>query len=126
MDIVSCFSLMLQEFAVVMNSNTLKNFSTLACGWIFAPKRTITGMIVAAGMAGVKHHSAFHRIFSAASWSLDEFGFVVLRMIRRWINHEDMVLLAIDDTLARKRGLKIFGVGTDVQSSRSTVAGGGG
>lgn len=31
-------------------------------------------MIVAAGMAGVKHPSSFHRVFAAARWSLDAFG----------------------------------------------------
>ncbi len=67
-------------------------------------------MIVAAGMAGVKHHSAFHRIFAAARWSLDAAGLAVFRLLEPWLD-EAMILLAIDDTLARKRGLKVFGVG---------------
>ena len=54
MDVVSSFAVMLQEFAVVMTANTLANFSILVSGWMFAPRRNITSMIVAAGMAGVK------------------------------------------------------------------------
>jgi hypothetical protein len=62
-------------------------------------------------MAGVKHHSVFHRVFSAARWSLDGFGLAVFRLIEPHLDAQQPVLLAVDDTLARKRGLKIFGVG---------------
>lgn len=111
MNVVSSFAVMLQEFAVVMTANTLANFSTLVSGWMFAPRRNITSMIVAAGMAGVKHHSAFHRVFAAARWSLDAFGLTVFRLIEPWLDEEGAVLLSLDDTLVHKRGLKIFGAG---------------
>jgi len=111
MDVVTSFAVMLQGFAVVMTTHTLHNFSTLVSGWVFAPRRNITSMIVAAGMAGKKHHSVFHRVFSAAQWSLDYFGLAVFRMIEPWLDGEQPVLLAVDDTLAHKRGLKIFGAG---------------
>ena len=52
MDLVTSFAFLLQEFAVVMNTKTLANFTTLTAGWIFAHRHTITGMIVAAGVAG--------------------------------------------------------------------------
>jgi hypothetical protein len=110
MALVSSFSILLQEFVVVMSSSTFANFSTLATGWIFAPKRTVTGMIVAAGIAGIRHHSAFHRVFATARWSLDQAGLAVFRLILPWAD-KDMILLAIDDTLAHKRGLKVFGAG---------------
>jgi len=111
MDVVSSFGVVLQEFAVVMTAHTLNNFSTLVSGWVFAPRRNITSMIVAADVAGEKHHSAFHRVFAAAQWSLDSFGLAVFRMIEPWLCEGQSVLLAVDDTLAHKRGLKIFGAG---------------
>ena len=89
MDVVSSFGVMLQEFAVVMTAHTLDNFSTLVSGWVFAPRRNITSMIVAADMAGVKHHCAFHRVFAAAQWSLDAFGLAVFRMIEPWLDAKD-------------------------------------
>jgi hypothetical protein len=58
---------------------------------------------------GHKHHSAYHRVFAAARWSLDELGLAVFRLILPLL--DGVVLLAVDDTLARKRGLKVFGVG---------------
>jgi len=110
MNLVTSFAFILQEFAVVMNTKTLENFTTLTAGWIFAHRHTVTGMIVAAGVAGVKHHSLFHRIFAAARWSLDDAGLAVFRLIELYLG-EGVILVGIDDTLARKRGLKIFGVG---------------
>lgn len=110
MGIVTSFAWMLQEFAVVMHAPTLENFSLLLSGWIFAHRRTVTGMILAAGLEHAKHHSSFHRIFSGAEWSLDHLGLAVFRMIEPWTKGQ-FVEVIVDDTLAHKRGLKVFGVG---------------
>jgi hypothetical protein len=42
---------------------------------------------------------------------LDELGLAVTTLALRWVPEGETVLLAADDTLARKRGLKVFGVG---------------
>jgi hypothetical protein len=93
-----------------MTAPSFTNFLTLLTGWVFASRRTVTGMIVAAGAVGKKHHSAFHRLFAAARWSRDAVGLGVLELLGPSLG-TGTVLLAVDDTLARKRGLKIFGVG---------------
>jgi hypothetical protein len=109
MTLVSSFMDVLQEVSFVMTAPTFASFLTLMVGWVFARRRTVTGMIVAADAVDTKHHSSFHRVFAAARWSLDAFGLAVFGLILPWI--EGVVDLGIDDTLARKRGLKIFGVG---------------
>ena len=117
MTLVSSFTELVQQVSFVMTQPTFNSFVTLLTGWVFAGRRTVTGMIVSAGAVkdgwpsrGVKHHSAYHRVFAAARWSLDELGLAVFGLILPWVG-EGMILLALDDTLARKRGLKIFGVG---------------
>jgi hypothetical protein len=110
MFLVSSFSILLQELAIVMTSPSFHNFTVVATGWVFAHRRTVTGMLMAAGQAGVRHHSAFHRFFSLARWSLDGLGLAVYRTLEVWLP-EGSVLLALDDTLAAKRGLKVFGAG---------------
>src|SRR5690606_32770530 len=85
---------------------------TLVTGWIFARRRTVTQMIVAAGAVGDKHFSSFHRLFSQASLSLDNLGLAVFGLLRPWLG--DVIFLGVDDTLARKRGLKMFGTGMHV------------
>lgn len=49
-------------------------------------------------------------MFAAVRWSLDELGLAVFALILPWLD-EGAVMLALDDRLARKRGLKVYGVG---------------
>lgn len=109
MSVVPSFLELLQPFWLVMTVPTFETFTWLVTGWLFAPRRTITGMMLAAGVVGRKHHSAFHRVFSAARWSLDRVGLAVFDLLAVWL--DGVVFVAVDDTLARKRGLKMFGVG---------------
>lgn len=111
MTVVSSFSELLQQVSFVMTQPTFDSFATLMAGWIFAARRTVTNMILAGGAVRSKHHSAYHRVFAAAVWSLDELGLAIFtHLILPWIG-DGVIGLALDDTLARKRGLKIFGVG---------------
>ena len=110
MILVSSFVNVVQQVSFVMTASTFSNFVTVLTGWVFARRRVVTRMIEAADAVGTKHHSAFHRIFSAARWSLDDLGLAVFDLITPWIP-DGPVSLALDDTLARKRGLKVFGVG---------------
>ena len=116
MELVPSFVELVQRLAPVFTVPTFGNFLTVLTGWVFARRCVITRMIQAAdavkapGRDSVKHHSAFHRLFSAARWSLDELGLAVFGLIEPWLDG-DAVLLSLDDTLARKRGLKVFGAG---------------
>jgi hypothetical protein len=110
MNLVASFVVFLQPLAVVMSTPSFENLVTILSGWAFAPRRTITGMLQAAGAVGLKHHSAFHRLFDTARWSRDQLGLVVFDLVIACLGDE-IVMLALDDTLARKRGLKMFGVG---------------
>jgi len=109
MNMVSSFIELLNQFSPIMTAPTFQSYLIIITGWLFAQRRTITGMIVAADAVNVKHHSAFHRIFARAPWSMDDMGLTLFRMIEPFLS--PTVMLAVDDTLARKRGLKIFGVG---------------
>jgi hypothetical protein len=110
MDLVTSFVELLQQVAPVFTVPTFNSFLVVLTGWVFARRRIITRMIEAADAVKTKHHSAFHRLFAAARWSRDELGLAVFTLIEPWLE-DGAVLLSLDDTLARKRGLKIFGVG---------------
>lgn len=98
MSLVRSFLDLLQPFVVVMTTLTFQTFSWPVSGSLFAPRRTITGMILAAGVAEYKHRSAFHRDFSAARWSRDRAGLALFDLLSVWL--EGMGFLAVDDTLA--------------------------
>ena len=118
--LVPSFLDLLQPLSCVMTCPTFDSFLTLLTGWAFARRRTVTGMIVAAGAVGdgAKHHSAYHRVFASARWSLDELGLAVFGLILPLL--DGVVLLAVDDTLARKRGPKVFGAGMHHDALLST------
>lgn len=109
MELVPGLMALLQGLSATMTAPTFDSFTTLASGWVFASRRTVTRMICAAGELADKHYSSYHRVFSAACWSLDKMGLAVLDLMQPFLG--ETIMLALDDTLARKRGLKMFGCG---------------
>jgi hypothetical protein len=93
-----------------MTMPTLTSLVTVVQGWLFAGRRTLTGVLIAVGEGGAKHFSAYYRLFAAAHWSLDALGLALFGLLRPLLD-SGPVPLTLDDTLARKRGLKVFGAG---------------
>jgi hypothetical protein len=108
-ELVPGFVLLLQGLSATMTTPTFASLTTVLTGWVFASRRTVTQMILAAGEAAEKHFSSYHRLFSAARWSLDALGLAVFGLIEPFLG--SVVMLALDDTLCRKRGVKMFGTG---------------
>ncbi len=106
MDIATSFLPLLQVFAAEMTQPTFQTFTTLITGWLFAPRRTVMGMLRASGRD--RHHAAFHRLFSATRWSIDRVGLAVFDRLTAGC---ELVFLAGDDTLLPRTGLKMFGTG---------------
>lgn len=122
MELVPGFMLLLQGLSATMTAPSFASLTTVLTGWVFASRHTVTQMILAAGDVAEKHFSSYHRLFSAARWSLDGLGLAVFDLIGPFLG--SVVLLGLDDTLARKRGLKMFGTGMHhdpLLSSRSKV-----
>ena len=110
MSVVQSFGELVQPLYVVMTVPTFLNFVTVLTGWLFAQRHTVTASLVAVGRGATKHHSVYHRLFASAQWSVDELGLAVAALILPWLG-AGTIFVAVDDTLARKRGKKIFGVG---------------
>jgi len=109
MELIPGFVQLWQPLVSTMTAPTFDSFVTIATGWVLASRRTVTRMILAAGTAAGKHYSSYHRVFSVARWSLDAVGLAVFDLIQPFLG--EVVMLGIDDTLARKRGSKMFGCG---------------
>ena len=80
---------------------------------------TVAGALLAGDLAGRFHHEAFHRFFSRRAWSPDELGCLLFGTLLR-IFQPTLLTVAIDDTLAPKKGPKVFGLGTHLDAVRST------
>jgi len=74
MILVPSFGQLLQSFSTCFTEPSFATFVTLLTGWVFARRHTVTGGILAADSAADKHHSAYHRFFAAARWSLSCLG----------------------------------------------------
>lgn len=109
MSFVSSFAELLNPLAVLMSQPSFATFQILIYGWLFARRRTVTGMIQAADALQIKHHSAFHRFFSTARWCRDQMGLLIFDLVSLLTG--DRIFLTLDDTLSRKRGLKVYGAG---------------
>jgi hypothetical protein len=69
------FLLCLVCFQDCCTAPSFQRFSTLMAGWILCTsKHTITGVIRAAGVVGVREHGGYHRFFNTAAWTADEVG----------------------------------------------------
>ena len=108
MDIATSFMPLLQVFTAAMTKPTGESLKQLVAGWIFAPRRNIFGALRAT--EPTKHHSAYHRIFANARWSIDQVGLAIFDLIVKLTN-QDTYYLVGDDTLIHKTGLKVYGAG---------------
>jgi hypothetical protein len=116
----------LLAFAPCVTAPSFTNLVIVCCGWLQCTRRrTITGMIEAAGVIPDAHHERFHRLFSQGRFVPDQLGQIAVRLwVQALVPQAAPILLAGDDTLFKKSGHKIFGASyfrDAVLSSRTRV-----
>lgn len=118
--LLASFLGVLQAFRIVLTQPSFENLLVVVSGWLLTQgQHAVTEALVMTGVAGRRHHAAFHRFFSRARWEPDELG--------RWLFHrllpfaaEGALQAVIDDTLAPKKGPHVFGIASHVDAVRST------
>ena len=102
---------LLAAFAPCFTGRTLPTFQALVAGFLAQPgRRTVTGMLTGAGLAGRRHHDLAYRFFASARWSADQLGLVLLDLITQTLVPAGApIVLAVDDTLWHRVGRKIHG-----------------
>jgi DDE superfamily endonuclease len=94
-------------------------FLSLFAGWVLCSgTHAVTESLVASGIAGQRHHAAFHRFFSRARWRMDDLGRLLLVPLAAMA--QGPVRLLLDDTLCHHKGPKVFGLGCHLDAVRST------
>ncbi len=102
------FALLCTAFAPCFTAPTYRTFCYLVAGWVqCAGRHTVTGVVLAAGVAEWRHWSVWHRFFSRAQWLLDALGKGLFRLALRWVPADQPLVVIGDDTLARKEGKAI-------------------
>jgi len=111
----------MEVFRPALTAPGYQNAIVLIIGWILDPG-AVTFCLVATSISGVSHHEKFHRFFSRGTWDPDTLGQQLLLYILRLVPNDKPIRLAVDDTLAPKKGPHVFGIGNHVDAVRSTKA----
>ena len=103
---------LLAVFRPCFTAPTFQTFVGLVVGLIAQTRRrTVCGMLTGAGLDQVWHHSRAHRLFAVARWSGDAIGLALTDLIvAQLLPAGAAVTLAVDDTLFKRSGKKVFGV----------------
>ncbi len=90
---------------------TFQTFSALLVGSVARVRDcTVTGMLQAAGLAGVWHHSRAHDFFARRRWEPDELGLRLLDfLVVTFVKAGAPIHVAVDDTLFGRSGRHVFG-----------------
>src|SRR5712692_7268004 len=101
---------LLVSFAPLFTAPSFRTFTMLACGFLAQPgKRTVCGMLSGAGLARLWPHDRAHWFFARARWNPDDLGLAVARLVvALLVPAGEPVVVAIDDTLFRRRGKKVW------------------
>ncbi len=98
-------------FRPCFTAPTFATFRAMVSGFLAQPGlRTVTGMLVGAGLAGRRHHDLAYRFFASAHWSADQLGLILLDLIcATLVPAGAPVVLGVDDTLWHRTGPKLHG-----------------
>jgi hypothetical protein len=89
---------------------TFATFKELVGGMLAATgEHSVTGMWIAAGLAGRSHWARGHRFFSHAKWDADALGLLLLRLATCLFAPDGALRLVVDDTLFLRYGRKVHG-----------------
>jgi hypothetical protein len=103
---------LLAVFRPCFTAPTFRTFIGLVVGLIAQTRRrTVCGMLTGAGLEQFWHHSRAHRFFAVARWSSDTVGLALTDLIVTHLMPAGAPLtVAVDDTLFKRSGKKVFGV----------------
>ena len=101
---------LLVVFGPLFTAPSFRTFCGLACGFLAQTgKRTVCGMLAGAGLSRLWPHDRAHWFFARARWNPDDLGLAVARLVvALLVPAGEPVVVAIDDTLFRRRGKKIW------------------
>ncbi|MGH3122029.1 MAG: IS701 family transposase [Streptosporangiaceae bacterium] len=101
---------LLAAFAPLFTAPSFRTFCGLACGFLAQPgKRTVCGMLAGAGLARRWPHDRAHSFFSRARWNAGDLGLAAaVLVVSLLVPAGAPVDVAIDDTLFKRRGKKVW------------------
>jgi hypothetical protein len=104
---------LLAVFEPLFTAPSFRTFSGMACGFLAQTgKRTVCGMLTGAGLSRLWPHDRAHSFFSRARRNPDDLGLTTAKLVVSLLVPDgEPVVVAIDDTLFRRRGKKVWAAG---------------
>lgn len=98
-----------------------RNAWVVFAGWVLTMgTHAVTQALVVTDVARRVHHERFHRFFSRGAWKPDTLGRLLFERIVAKLCPRGRLVVALDDTLAPKKGPEVFGIGSHLDPVRST------
>jgi hypothetical protein len=113
----------LEAFARLFSKRIWEHARILLIGAILSPaERTVTAALRVMGLSSEKHFQNYHRVLNRAIWSSLEASHILLGLLVNAFAMLGPIILGLDDTIERRRGVKIKAKGIyrdPVRSSHS-------
>lgn len=98
-----------------------RNAWVVFAGWVLTMgTHAVTQSLIVTDVARRVHHERFHRFFSRGAWKTDDVGRMLFARILPMLLHNERIVVALDDTLAAKKGPEVWGIGSHLDAVRST------
>lgn len=115
----------LTTFSSEFSRPTWKNIQILLIGAILCRgSRRVSNVLRVMGLASIRNFSKYHRVLSRAEWNSLKLAKILLGLLIKLLPSSWPILIAVDETLERRRGKKIKAKGVyrdAVRSSQSRV-----
>ncbi len=101
---------LLAWFQPCFTAPSFRTFCALACGfWVQTGRKTVCGMLTGAGLSRIWPHHRAHYFFARGRWQPGDLGLALARLVvSLLVPAGEPVTVAIDDTLFRRRGKKVW------------------
>lgn len=111
----------LERFAPAFSAPTYPRFLVLALGAILTMgRRSVSRILWSVRCLSSGHPSSYHRLFSAACWSLWPLAKVLAAMVVELVPEGQPVVVIADDTVDQHRGDHVFAKGCHRDAVRSS------
>jgi hypothetical protein len=112
MILTSTMEASIRQFSSCFTKPSFQTFCVIVTGWLLGQgRRVVTRVLLAGDGLKIKTFSCYHRFFSQARWTVDALGRVTLNLILTFIPEDVPMVVAVDDTLNRKTGKRIWAAG---------------
>src|ERR671939_432801 len=108
----SRFAMVILTFAPLFCQRSWRHAEVLLLGAILAPgTHTVARLLRITGLAQERHFVNYHRVLNRAEWSPRAGGDILLRLLLAAFVPHGPVVLGLDDTIERRRGVRITAKG---------------